>query len=307
MHELGDARYLTFRRLDQEQGLRHLFTTRWGGISKGPCENWNLGSGTGHNPDTPENRKYNVAMLARCMGTTPDRTVWTDQTHTTNIRVVTEEDLGKGGVRPMDYTDVDGLVTDRPEVCLITLHADCNAVYFFDPVRRVIGLAHSGWKGTLNQISACMVSLMKDRYGTRPENLICGIGPSLCQDCFEVDEDVAELFFQAGLVPRPDQSEQAENLEMPGSPTCPDTCGASAPRACCRDLVYSLVNGDGITKYYINLWKIIDYTLTAEGVKKENILTMGLCTKENLDTFFSHRGQHGWRGLMAAAMMLTGE
>ena len=272
MHEEGDARYLTFKRLDQCQGLRHLFTTRWGGISEGPCENWNLGFGTGHDPDTPEHRKYNVEMLARCMGTTPDRTVWSEQTHSTNIRIVTEEDLGKGGVRPRDYHEVDGLVTDLPEVCLVTLHADCNAVYFYDPVHRVIGLAHSGWKGTLNQISACMVSLMKDRYGTRPADLICGIGPSLCQDCFEVDEDVAEMFFQAGH----------------------------------RELAYSRINGEGITKYYINLWKIIENTLTAEGVKRENVLTMGLCTKENLDTFFSHRGQHGWRGLMAAAMMLTG-
>ena len=275
LHKKGDAQYLTFRRLDQFPELRHLFTTRWGGRSEGPCENWNLGYGTGHDPDTPENREYNVAVLAACMGTTPDRTVWTQQTHTTNIRTVTEEDAGRGAVRPREYTDVDGLVTCCRNIALVSHHADCNAVYFYDPVGHVIGLAHSGWRGTLDGISRCMVQKMEEEFGTCPGDLICGIGPSLCQDCFEVDRDVADQFFRA----------DERNRQYAKSRTI-------------------LQDGEERIKYYIDLWQILRKDLTDSGVRDENILTMGLCTKENLDMFFSHRGQKGWRGLMAASMML---
>ena len=69
------------------------------------------------------------------------------QTHTANVRVVTEEDKGKGIVRERDYTDVDGLVTNVPGICLVTSYADCVPLYFVDPIKKVIGLSHSGWRG----------------------------------------------------------------------------------------------------------------------------------------------------------------
>ena len=163
-HRHGGARYLTFPEWERYGELRHLFTTRWGGISTGPCENWNLGFGTGSDRDTPEHREHNVAVLADCLGTTPDRMVWTQQTHTTNIRNVTEADAGRGTVRPRGYTDIDGLVTDCRDIALVTTHADCNPLYFYDPVRHVFGLAHSGWKGTLQGIGRVMIEKMQGDY-----------------------------------------------------------------------------------------------------------------------------------------------
>lgn len=75
------------------------------------------------------------------------------QTHTTNVRLVTEEDRGKGFTRPRDYKDVDGLITNVPGLVLATFYADCVPLYFVDPVHRAIGLSHSGWRGTVNRMA----------------------------------------------------------------------------------------------------------------------------------------------------------
>ena len=278
-HRHGGARYLTFPEWERYGELRHLFTTRWGGISTGPCENWNLGFGTGSDRDTPEHREHNVAGLADCLGTTPDRMVWTQQTHTTNIRNVTEADAGRGTVRPRGYTDIDGLVTDCRDIALVTTHADCNPLYFYDPVRHVFGLAHSGWKGTLQGIGRVMIEKMQGDYSCDPADILCGIGPALCGDCFEVDKVVVDRFLESD--PR---------------------YAAFAYR---KDRIGLVEDHLGVLpKYYLDLWKVNRLLLEEAGILPEHIWCMGLCTKENTRTFFSHRGQNGRRGLMAAAMML---
>ena len=107
--------------------------------------------------------------------------VLTWQTHTTNIRVVSEDDLGKGVVKERDYRDIDGLLTNMPGVTLVTFFADCVPLYFVDPKHRAVGLAHSGWRGTVNRMGEKMVNAMKREYGSKPEDLICCVGPSICK------------------------------------------------------------------------------------------------------------------------------
>lgn len=264
LHREGEQQYLTFHRLDQYEELRHLFTTRHGGVSSGCCASWNFGE---KHLDTEENVLRNFEILAGILGTDTDYMVTSAQTHTTNIRVVTREDGGKGVVRERDYQDVDGLVTDERDLAIITGHADCNAIFFFDPSKQVIGLAHSGWRGTLAGIGTAMVLKMAALYGCRPSDIIAGIGPSLCQDCFEVDQDVAQAFF--------DKKEEY------------------------REFAYQ----KGV-KHYIDLKGIIKFDLQEAGVLAENLVDMQLCTKCNKDLFFSHRGHRGKRGLMIGAMML---
>ena len=265
LHREGERQFLTLRALENYDCLRHLFTTRWGGVSEGCCANWNFGA---RELDREDNIRRNYEILAEVMGTEADRIVTTAQTHTTNLRVVTEQDCGKGAVRQRDYTDVDGLLTACPGVLLVTGHADCNAVFFFDPVRKVIGLAHSGWRGTLAGISRIMVETMGSRFGCRPGDLITGLGPALCRDCFEVDEDVAQAFFA-------------------------------------RDPAFtSFARREG-SKYYLDLKRIIRRDLLQAGVLPEHFSDMKLCTRCEKDMFFSHRGHHGKRGIMAAAMMLV--
>ena len=146
LHTEDGRQYLTFPRLDEYKELRHLFTTRHGGVSEGCVGTWNFGA---RELDTPENIRRNYEILADTLCLTADRLVVSDQTHTVNIREVTEADAGKGVTRPKDYRDVDGLVTKERRLALVTGHADCNAVFFFDPAKQVIGLAHSGWRGTM--------------------------------------------------------------------------------------------------------------------------------------------------------------
>lgn len=265
LQKKGDCQFLTFPQWEKYGELKHMFTTRYGGVSEGCCGTWNFGA---KSLDSVENIHRNYEILADVLETDLQHMVTSAQTHTTNIRIVSGED-GEAGIPPTPgFQDVDGLLTDERNLAIITGHADCNAVFFFDPVKQVIGLAHSGWKGTLGGISEQMVSKMVESYGCRPSDIQAGIGPSLCQDCFEVDQDVADLFFERN--------------------------------AAYRDFAYSR----GI-KSYIDLKQIIKYDLRRSGLLEENLFDMGLCTKENTDMFFSHRGQQGKRGIMAAVMMLV--
>ena len=119
LHAKGDAQYLTFKRLDEFPELTHVFTTRRGGISTGCCENWNLGF---NERDSAENRWHNYGVLADVMGTTVDHMVWTNQTHTTNIKVVDESHRGIGITKEESFHDIDGLVTCARNVAIITTH-----------------------------------------------------------------------------------------------------------------------------------------------------------------------------------------
>ena len=144
--------------------------------------------------DDPEKVRENFRRMGMVIGFETKDLVLSDQTHTTNVRLVTEADRGKGFDRERDYTDVDGLVTDTPGLMLVTIYADCVPLYFVDPVHKAVGLSHSGWKGTVHRIGKVTLERMKEAFGTRPEDVQAAIGPSICQDCYEVSEDVARAF-----------------------------------------------------------------------------------------------------------------
>ncbi len=183
--------YLMFP-VNQRTGMvSHLMTTRAGGVSEGMCATMNLSFSRG---DKEENVEENFRRIAALLGR-PEDIVCSDQTHTTNIRRVTSADKGKGVVRPKDFWDVDGLITDEPGIVLATFYADCVPLLFVDPVRRAVGLSHSGWSGTAEGMGARTVEAMREAFGSRPEDLLVGIGPSICRDCYEVSEDVADAFW----------------------------------------------------------------------------------------------------------------
>ncbi len=183
--------YLTFPLLEETGGVRHLFTTRLGGVSQGIFSTMNLSVTRGDDKRCVEE---NYRRIAEVLGCSPEDMTASHQTHTTNIRRVTAADRGKGVTRPRDYSDVDGLMTDEPGIVLVTYFADCVPLYFVDPVHRAVGLAHSGWRGTAAGMGACMVKAMGDAYGTRPEEIYAAVGPSICADCYEVGGDVAQQF-----------------------------------------------------------------------------------------------------------------
>jgi YfiH family protein len=176
------------------QPVRHGFSTRLGGVSPAPWDSLNLGISRG---DRAENVRENYRRFCAAVGVAPESTVFSQQTHSENIRLVTDADAGKGLLRPRDYTDVDALITDRPGLSLVVFSADCGTILLFDPVRRAIGAVHAGWRGVAAGIAAKTVLKMHDAFGTEPANLLCALGPSIGPCCFETDDDVPAAMHDA--------------------------------------------------------------------------------------------------------------
>lgn len=260
---------LVFRKFNGIPGIRHCFTTRKGGVSRGIFSSLNLSFTRGDDVSAVEK---NYAKVAEALKSDCAHMIVSDQTHTINVKRVEQEDAGKGVVRPKDYSDVDGLITNVPGLILGTFFADCVPLYFVDPVHRAIGLSHSGWRGTVNKMGAVTIEAMERSYGTRPEDVICGIGPSICRDCYQVGADVIGKF--------------QENF------------GTEAN-------VFFRPDTDG--KYRLDLWKANEQILLQAGVRPENIAVTNLCTCCNPDILFSHRASHGKRGNLGAFLMLTEE
>ena len=182
-----DTPYLEYPLFQNTGIVRHGFSTRLGGVSEGCYSSLNLSFTRG---DREEAVRENFRSMGNALGGRCEDMVFTQQTHTTNVRVVTDQDRGMGIVRPRSYADVDGLVTNVPGICLVTFFADCVPLYFLDPVKKVIGLSHSGWRGTVGKIGRRTVELMQEQYGCSPADILAAVGPSICQDCYEVSEDV---------------------------------------------------------------------------------------------------------------------
>ena len=254
--------YLTFPVLEQTGIVEHLFSTRTGGVSEGIFSAMNLHFNRG---DDPEKVLENYQRISKILHCSPEDMVGSDQTHTTNIRRVSSKDKGKGIVRPKDYTDIDGLITDEPGIVLVTYYADCVPLYFVDPVHRAIGLSHSGWKGTAAGMGQCTVRAMQEAFQTEPEDLYVAIGPSICVDCYEVSEDVAKQFMQY------------EDVVFPGREP---------------------------GKYQLDLWEANRQILVRAGIPDDHIQVPDLCTCCNASYLFSHRATAGKRGNLAAFLKL---
>ena len=185
--------YLSFPELERIAGLRHLFSTRKGGVSRGEFSQMNFSFTRG---DDPEAVRENYRRISEVLGYQGrlDVFVTSYQTHTVNIRRVRALDSGKGVTRERDYRDIDGLITNERGLVLTTFHADCTPLYFVDEAHHAIGLAHSGWRGTVNDMAGEMVRRMGEEFGTAPGDLVCAIGPCICGACYEVGRDVYDAF-----------------------------------------------------------------------------------------------------------------
>ena len=191
----GGVPYFQFPLLDQTGMVNHCFSTRLGGVSTGCYESMNLSPSKA---DSPENVRENYRRLCEAIGVDLKKTVLSRQTHTTVVRKVAVEDCGKGLFRQRDYDNVDGLMTDIPGIVLVTFYADCVPLYFLDPVHRAAAVSHSGWKGTAAAMGARTLEAMNQAYGTRPEDVLACIGPSICQA--GISEKEQQRALAAGLM-----------------------------------------------------------------------------------------------------------
>ena len=184
-----DENGLVWLTSDILSGVRHGFSTRKGGVSPAPWDTLNLGVGRG---DDMENVRENYRRFCAAIGTDPMRCVLSKQVHEANVRLITADDCGKGLWRDRDYTSVDALICNTPEIPLVVFSADCNIILLYDPVGHAIGAAHAGWRGTALGIVKKTVEQMSANFGCDPANIRAAIGPSIGQCCFETDGDVPE-------------------------------------------------------------------------------------------------------------------
>lgn len=263
--------YLTFDNL-KKRGVKHGFSTRLGGVSTGVYESMNLGFGRG---DSDENVRENFRRMASALDMDYERMCLSRQTHTTNVRIVDEKDAGNGIVRPIPYDDVDGLITNVKNLPLVTFYADCVPLFLYDPVKEAVALSHSGWRGTVGKMGAVTVEKMGEHFGCRPEDIICGIAPSICKKCYEVSRDVAEEFRAAfGEI-------AADKMLSP-----------------------SVFNPSDPGKYMLDLWEACRQVFLDAGIREENIEVTDHCTRCEPDLFFSHRVMGKDRGSHAAFISL---
>ena len=294
--------YLTFPGLEKTEAVRHLFSTREGGVSEGIYASLNFSYKRG---DKKEAVDENFRRIAAVLGCGTEDMVCSDQTHTDHIRLVTAKDRGKGVVKPKDYRDVDGLITQEKGIVLCTFFADCVPLFFVDPVKKAIGLSHSGWRGTVQKIGKKTVEEMGKAFGTKPEDIHAAIGPSICQDCYEVSEDVIEEFRKA--FPRMEESGGISGVheEFRGRACREDGIGNSSSRSEPRERACSLWFPTKPGKYQLNLWEANRQVLLEAGIPTSHIEVTDICTCCNPQFLFSHRASHGQRGNLGAFMKLV--
>ena len=267
---LGDTKNgITTLRFASLSGCDHGFSTRAGGVSDTPFAALNMGF---NRPEPRENIIENYHRFCAANGLEFESMVLAAYAHGTNVEVITKNDRGRGidpDLPPLNTCD--GLVTNDPDTVLLTLHADCLAYFVFDPVHQAIGLAHAGWRGTLGRIGRNLIETMSKNYGTFARDVLVGIGPGICGECYEVGEDVADSF-------------EAEY-------------GAS------------VVTRFAESNPHIDITAASRLQFSECGVPAENISTADCCTHENESLFFSYRRDGkiwGKTGAMCAYMRLRG-
>ncbi|MGB7604220.1 MAG: peptidoglycan editing factor PgeF [Lutisporaceae bacterium] len=245
--------------------VKHCFTTRKGGVSKGIYDSLNTSL---VKDDIRQNVIKNLDIVCNAIGIEYRKLVFSDQVHGDKIRVISKADIGKGLIMESDIKEVDALITNAPGVPLITFYADCVPVFILDPVNKAVGLVHSGWKGTILKIAVKTIKKMSEVFGTKPEDCLVGIGPSIEMNCFEIKEDAAQLFKQS-----------FKNWEL-------------------------FLKKKDEEHYTADLWYAVKLMLMELGVKETNITISGLCTCCNQDLFFSHRRDKGRTGSLSAIIEL---
>jgi YfiH family protein len=253
-HQPDKVRYLTFDSLSCPE-ITHAVFTRIGGVSPKPWDELNVGLTVGDDPrNVLENRRLSFETVGRDIDSLSDS--WL--VHGTGVVVYDAPRTPEQTPPPQ----ADIVLTDNPAVTLYMRCADCVPIFYYDPVHKAVGLAHAGWLGTVRRTASAAVAAMRARYGSRPEELVTVIGPSIGPERYEVGPEVVKAVQEAYgdvsavLLPRYNQST------------------------------------------HFDLWAANRLTLEKAGVRQ--IEVAGMCTSAQRDLWFSHRGEHGKTGRFGA-------
>lgn len=260
--DVNGVRFFTFDSL-QAHGVVHAVFTRHGGVSPAPWHSLNVGGTVG---DEVERVVENRLRSLQALGRDPTRIYDVWQVHSADV-------VRANGPRPASqpHLKADGLVSDRSDLTLYMRFADCVPIFLVDPLKKVYGIAHAGWQGTVKKVASALVEAFVTGYSSRPEDLAAGIGPSIGPDHYEIGPDVIEQV----------QSAFGENT---------------------KDLL-STSNGDlSGSKVKFDLWKANQLVLEQAGVRQ--IEVAGICTACHVDDWYSHRAEAGRTGRFGALIGL---
>ena len=210
---------------------------------------------------------------ADAIGIDVERLVRTGQVHGNAVFVVTEEHAGMGRKRDIPTpATADAMITQAINVPLMTLAADCLPLLMYDPVQRAVAAVHAGWRSTVLDIAGETVRTMHQAFGTNPVDVIAYLGPAIGVCCNEVGPEVTDAW-----------REIAADM------------GPLAELAVTRPVV----------KEHFDVPRANAMLLQRAGVLHENIEMSEVCTKCNLDDWFSHRGQGVATGRQGGVIMLS--
>ncbi|WP_010166945.1 peptidoglycan editing factor PgeF [Candidatus Epulonipiscium viviparus] len=254
----------TFKEWEETAAIQ-AYTTRDGGVSTGVYSSMNMGFSRG---DAVAAVITNYKIVADAIGVELESFVASNQTHTKNIRFVKKSDCGNGVTKPNRFTDVDGIYTNEKGITLVTYYADCVPLFFYAPTVTAIGMAHAGWRGTVLEIGKSMAVAFNERFGVPFSEIEVGIGPSICKNCFEVHNDVSDIFME-------------------------------------KEIFKEFVTANAESgKFNIDLWACNKKSLESVGVSKIYVAGECTCCPNNADKFFSHRRDGAERGLAAGLMAI---
>lgn len=247
--------------------ISHGFTTRRGGISLSPYDQLNMAL---HVDDNIEHVRANRALVCQALAMNPEQLVAGVQVHGKRVEVIGPEHKGRGA---LDYhtaiPEADALITNVPGVPLSSYYADCVPILLYDPVKICVGLAHAGWRGTVQQIASATVEKMIEVYDSNPGDILAGIGPSIGPCCYQVDEPVRQAL---------EESFAYWN---------------------------QLLKLTGQNRWLLDLWQTNRRVLEDAGLKPENITVAKICTACESELFFSYRAHQGKTGRMASLIMIS--
>jgi YfiH family protein len=242
----------------RESGATQAIFTRNGGTSPEPWESLNVGATVGDDYQRViQNRNLAFDALGRSTTTLYD--VW--QIHSADV-VTTDRPKSEN----VPHKKADVILTDNPDVTLFMRFADCVPILLHDPIRKVVGIAHAGWRGTVQKTAQAAVLAMQTKYGSRPEDILAAIGPSICVEHYESGDEVAEQI----------------------------------KRAFGADSNSFLSSNNGVDRF--DLWYANQYILEKAGLR--NIEISGICTACHLKDWYSYRAENGRTGRFGALIAL---
>lgn len=262
----NDVPFLTYKALEDIPFINHAFSTKLGGVSKGEFTSMNLAFNRG---DEIDNVTENYKIFCNATDFDFNTLVASAQDHNTVVRKVTKENCGIGITKPRDMQSVDALITNQPNVTLVTYYADCTPIFFVDKTKKVIALAHAGWRGTVGKICKNVIETMVKDYGSDTTDILCCVGPAISKCCYEIDKTCYDEFVKAG------------GLD-----------------------IEKIMTDKGNGKYMADLLETNKQILISSGVPENNIIISDVCTKCNSELLWSHRATNGHRGTMCAFMCI---